>query len=159
MQRAVLDSNAVDPIIDLPGAYSVVSAAVDEGRVELLITHILEEEVAATPDPERRAKLQQVLGLGRPVPTGAFVFDVSKFDLAAWGDNEPSVEALRSGNIGNTNDALIGITADSEQATLVTKDDRLTKRARELGLEVLTPLEFLTALGFSGVANAGPDDS
>ena len=50
MRRAVLDSNAVDSLLDLPGAYEAVRAALDAGRVELLFTHVSIDELAAVPD-------------------------------------------------------------------------------------------------------------
>jgi hypothetical protein len=92
MRRVVLDSNAVDPLIDLPGAYEAVQAAVDGGRLEVLYTHVTIEELAATRDPDRRSSLLlAVSALGALVPTGAFALDVSRLGLARLSD---AVEAM-----------------------------------------------------------------
>ncbi len=56
---------------------------------------------------------------------------------------------LRSGNIRHTRDALIAATARYENASLITNEHRLTRRAREQGIEVLTPRELLDEVGFS----------
>jgi hypothetical protein len=61
MRRAVLDSNAIDPLIDLPGAYEAVRTAIDAGRVELLFTHVNIDELAAVPDLRARDRGVEVL--------------------------------------------------------------------------------------------------
>src|ERR1035438_9436307 len=61
MRRAVLDSNGVDPLVDLPGAFNFVKRAIDAGKLELLSTHVLCEEITAIRDPSRRAKLQALV--------------------------------------------------------------------------------------------------
>ncbi len=52
-----MDSNAVDPLADLPGAYEIAKAAVGEGRLEVLFTHVTIGELAAIGDLERRRSL------------------------------------------------------------------------------------------------------
>ncbi len=146
-----MDSNAIDPIADTPGAYEATRAAVDAGRVELLFTHVNIDELAAVPDLERRSRLLLTLvDLGRLIPTGACALNFSRLNFARLNDDEQVFEALRSGNIDHTRDALIAVTADFEQCALVTNERRLTNRARDRGLEVLTTLELLHDLGFEG---------
>jgi hypothetical protein len=150
MRRAVVDSNAIDPLIDLPGAYEAVRAAVDTGQLELLYTHVNIDELAATQDPERRSHLLLVLvDLGRLVPTGAFALDVSRLGFARLYDDVDVIEALRSGNVDHTRDALIAVTAIYEASALVTNEKRLTARARDRGIEVLSSRELLAELGFT----------
>lgn len=150
MRRAVLDSNAVDPIAELPGAYEVVRTAIDEGRLDVLFTHVTVDEVNAISDADRRGRLLRVLsGLGRHVPTGAFIVGVTPLGFGRLTDDVQTVEALRSGNAGHSHDALIGATASMEQCALVTADRRLAARARDRGIEVLTPLDLLAEVGFS----------
>ena len=48
MRRSVLDSNGVDPLVDLPGAFDLVKGAIEAGKLKLLSTHVLAEEIAAT---------------------------------------------------------------------------------------------------------------
>jgi hypothetical protein len=154
MRRVVLDSNAVDPLIDLSGAYEAVQAAVDDGRLEVLYTHVTIEELAATHDPDRRSRLLlAVIGLGRLVPTGAFVLNVSRLGLARLSDDVEAVEGLRSNNVAHTRDALIAVTAAYENCVLVTNEvRRLPARAREQGIEVITSAELLAWVGFDAAA-------
>jgi hypothetical protein len=107
MRRAVLDSNAIDPLIDLVGAYETLRAAVDDGRLRLLFTHVNIDELAVVSDAERRSRLLlAMVDLGQLVPTGACVADVSRCDFARLVEDVDAVEALRSGNIDHTRDAL-----------------------------------------------------
>ena len=153
MRRAVLDSNAVDPLVDLPGAYEALRAALDAGRVELLFTHVNIDELAAVPDLDRRSRLLLTLvDIGRLVPTGACALDVSRLNFAWLNDDVDVVEALRSGNVDHTRDALIAVTAVHEGCALVTNERRLTARARDRGVEVLTTLDLLAEVDFSSAA-------
>ncbi len=153
MRRAVLDSNGVDPLIDLPGAFNLVKRAIEAGKLELLSTHVLCEEITAIRDPSRRAKLQALVDLTRLVATGAFIFDVSRFDQARLSGNAAPVEALQAGNPAkNSKDALIGATSLYEQCALITSDRVLRREATALGIEVLHGRELLTELGYNGPA-------
>jgi predicted nucleic acid-binding protein len=148
MRRAVLDSNAVDPFIDLTGAQDVVRVAVRSGQLELLFTHVNIDELAATPDADRRSRLLLALvDFGHLVPTGAF--DFSRLGYARLMDDADVVEALRSRNVDHTRDALIASTAVFEKCALVTNEKRLTARARDRGIEVLSSLDLLHELGFT----------
>lgn len=149
MHRYVFDSNAVDPIADLAGAYEAVRAAVDEGRVEILFPHITLDELAQTPDLERRQLLLVALvSLGRLVPSAAFVFNQSRFDRARLGGDTFTFDALKAGTDKQARDALIGVTAKFERCTLVTNDGTLTRNARGRGIDVVAPRDFLAHLGF-----------
>lgn len=153
MRRVVMDSNAVDPIMDLPGAYEIARAAVRAGQLVMLYTHVNIEELAAVPDLDRRSRLLLTLiDLGQLVPTGAFALDVSRLGFARLFDDVDVLEALRSGNIDHTRDALIASTALVEKCALVTSDIRLAGRAQVRGIEVLTSLNLLAGLGFHPVA-------
>lgn len=70
MMRVVLDSNAVDPIIDRAGALDTVREAVADGRLALYVTHVQHTEAERTPDPRRRRLLQEVLALADQRPAG-----------------------------------------------------------------------------------------
>jgi hypothetical protein len=78
----VLDSNGVDPLVEQPGAIEVIDAAIRDGELEILGTHILADELAAAADPARRSLLQQILAHTTPTNTAGFVFGVPKFDQA-----------------------------------------------------------------------------
>jgi rRNA-processing protein FCF1 len=149
MLRAVLDSNAVDPFIDIPGAYEAAEKAIESGDLELLITHVNIDELAETGDLERRCRLLlAAVSLGQLVPTGAFVLDFSRLNFARLNEDREAFEAFRSGNIDHTRDALLAATAQFEQCTLITNDSRLAGRARDRGVPVLTSAELLARVGF-----------
>jgi len=151
MRRAVLDSNGVDPLVDLPGAFDMVKGAIEAGKLELLSTHVLAEEITATRDPIRRAKLQALVDLTRMVATGAFIFDVSQFDQACLSSSAAPVQAMQAGNPAkNSKDALIGVTGLDEHCAVITSDRKLRREAEALGIEVLHARELLTELGYTG---------
>jgi hypothetical protein len=150
MRRAVLDCCGVDPLAELPGAFELVRAAVEAGKLELLSTHVLAEEIQATGDPIKRAKLQALVDLARMVPTGAFILGTSELDEARLTRGTVIVDALQDGNPAkNTIDTLIGITGYVEHCALITSDVRLRKCAIELDIEVLHARELLTELGYT----------
>ncbi|MGW7109301.1 PIN domain-containing protein [Streptomyces xanthophaeus] len=149
MRRFVLDSNAIDPIADNVGAYEAARAAIDNGKIELLITHVNIDELAAVPDLDRRSFLLLLLcDLGTLVRTGAAAVDYSRVNFCRVEIDEEATEALRSGNIAHTRDALIAVTAEFEQCALVTNERRLTNRARDRGIEVLTTRALLAEVGY-----------
>jgi hypothetical protein len=147
MRRVVLDCNAVDPIADSPRAYGTLKAAVDAGNLEIAFPDTTLDEVAAIRDLQRRQHLLRILvSLGRLVPSGAAILGISKVGFCRISDE--SVEILQSGNPKHAHDLLIGATAHMDDCALITHDERLAARARELGVEVLTTRELLTEFGF-----------
>lgn len=146
----MVDSNAIDPIADTPGAYEAVRAAIDDNRLELLYTHVNIDELAAISDLDRRAWLLLLLAdLGRLVPTGATAVGYSRLNFCRVLDEPDAevMEAMRSGSIKHTRDALIAATARYEESSLVTNEHRLAARARAQGIEVLTTQHLFTELG------------
>src|SRR5258708_6954743 len=94
MRRVVIDNCALHPFAEVPAR-----RAIDSGDLEILYTHITLDEASATPDPELRETLVHALTtLGRPVPTGGFITDLSKLGQARiTGEaGTATVEALRS---------------------------------------------------------------
>jgi hypothetical protein len=158
VRHVVMDSNAMDPLMDLPGAYEALRSAVDAGDLEVLFTHVTIEELAAIPDYERRCRLLIFLvALGRLVPTGVFILGASRLDFGRLSDDTESVRVLssRSGE-AHMRDALIGATAFVDSCALVTHDRRLTARARERGVEVLTSSDLLAEFGFPSYQGSKP---
>lgn len=145
--RVVLDSNAVDPLVDDPESYEVLASAVSQGRVELLCTHISIDELAEVPDLERRRHLLLTLvSLGRLVPTGAFVVGYSRLNPARLAEDLEAFEAFRSGDLQHTADALIASTGVAEDADIVTADKRLAGRVRSRSLKSLAMPELVALL-------------
>jgi predicted nucleic acid-binding protein len=110
--------------------------------------------LAATTDPEQRAKLQQIL----PLVTAGIVFNSFRFDRGAWGDENDSdrIDHLRAGRMDgtHTNNALLAHTALRDGAALVTADKSLINRIRRLdpAPEVLHPRDLLTEIGYVALA-------
>ncbi len=137
----VLDSNAVDYIVDSPDLNGKVVAAVQAGRIRLLYSHITIDEIAKISDAkqQRRADLLSWLTtFCSCVPTGGFVLDVSRLDMARLAGATEVVPYLQSDRGDHTLDALIGATAHFEGANLLTYDRRLANRARAQGIDVNT---------------------
>ncbi|WP_309029320.1 PIN domain-containing protein [Streptomyces alfalfae] len=150
MRRVVFDSNAIDPLAVTEGAFEALKEATTSGSLEVLYTHITIDELTAIPDQGRRSLLVLLMAdLGRLVPTGTAAADFSRLNFCRVGSDADSdlLEALRSGNINHTRDALIAATARYERAALVTNERRLAARSREWGIEVLTTQELLAEFG------------
>jgi hypothetical protein len=101
MMRVVLDSNAVDPIVDRPGAVDVVREAVESGRLAICVTHVQRSEVAKTPDLQRRRVLEGVLDLAEHQPVGVFVFASGQFG-DRFGEADGSYERITRGRQTST---------------------------------------------------------
>jgi hypothetical protein len=131
VERFLLDSMIADKIVDTPGALELVTEPTKAGKLELVMTHVQEDE-HANAEPKRAAKLARVPY--SKVPTSVFVLDVSRLDEARLGDEEP-FESLR-GTVRHTADGMIAATAEFEGIPLVTEERRLARRAHQLGIEV-----------------------
>jgi predicted nucleic acid-binding protein len=145
----MFDSNAIDPIAEAAGAFEAIRAATEAGRLEVLYTHVTIDELVAIPDLDRRQQLTLLMvALGQLVPTGATVLDFSRLDFCRLGadDEQEMLEELRSQSVRHSRDALIGITARTEGCALVTNDERLAKRAADIGVETLTTQALLDEL-------------
>jgi hypothetical protein len=133
-------------------AIAVLRSAVLDGRVQLLATHILRAEANGGGDHRRKQQVARVLDLAIDVPTGSFMVGVSAVGEAAIGLDGPAMKRLREGittaNLVHAHDALQVATAVAEAAAFLSADNRAVRRARELGVEVITPLELLLRLGY-----------
>lgn len=91
------------------------------------------DELAEIPDVDRRQHLLLVMvALGRLVPTGAAAADYSRVSWCRVVDDAEVFEAVQSGNIDHTRDALLAATAVFERCPVVTNDRRLRNRATEI---------------------------
>lgn len=150
MRRVLLDSNALDPLMELFGAFEALRTAVSSGELDILFTHVTVDEMAAIPELEKRQRLLIFLiALGRMIDTSSACLDVSRLDFCRLSDDGDAFEALRSKKISHSRDALIAHTALAEQCALVTNEKRLTARSRDQGIEVLTTSDLLAIAGFS----------
>ena len=109
-----------------------------DGRLDLLCNHVTIDEAAEAQDVDlRQRKLLAGTALCRLVPTGATVFDFSRFDFACLGSDDEAFEAFRAGNLKHTRDALICATAQLRGCAVITNDMDMAKRGRRRGVEVL----------------------
>lgn len=124
---------------------SDVGTAVEEGRLDLVVTHVQMEELEAAPDP-RRAALRRLTVSA--TYTSGFVLDVSRLGMAALSTTEEAAifDAVTGENPRHNEDALILLTARREQMPVVTNDERLLKHCAMQGVETVTPAELLARL-------------
>jgi predicted nucleic acid-binding protein len=147
---ALFDGNVLDWLYKQPAELRTVREALEEGRLRLVSTHILDDEAGASTDPKvlafKPALAREVEG--ERLPTRGFVFDISRFDQAAL-FSEPDADlfdTLSVENPNNAEDALLALTADREGAVLVTEDKDLRKRAKRHGITALDPSDLLQRL-------------
>src|SRR5439155_11967237 len=89
-EQFLMDSNIFDKIVDTPGALQLVETLVADGKVELLVTHVQEDELARIPDEQRR---QRVALVPRTIaPTYGFVLNMSRLGMARFGEAAAPIE-------------------------------------------------------------------
>jgi predicted nucleic acid-binding protein len=139
----VIDSPIFDEIAADSNAAALIQRAVHGGDLEILVTHVQEDEIAATPNIARRKLLQNAVPWRKVVLSPGAIYDVSKYGQATWPDKavDADLRALASRR-RHAEDALIGVTAKREGATLVTEDKRFSKRAARQGVAVMDWAQF-----------------
>ncbi|AXK81124.1 hypothetical protein DW352_11720 [Pseudolabrys taiwanensis] len=134
----MLDTNIFDALVADPSTLAKLLAAVAEGRMTILSTHIQRDQLGRIPDDEKRAKVLAIPT--EQIATSGAVWDVSRWGEATWGDTatNQALDQLIGGNVRHAPDALIGVTAAHHVDLLVTEDARLTSRLGRsaLGLKV-----------------------
>ncbi len=120
MRRVLLDSNALDPLMYVPGAFELLRDAVESGELEILVTHVTIDEMAATPDLDKRQWLLVLLfALGRMIDTSGAIVDFSRVNFCrVMDDDDESIDILRSTSVRHSRDALIAHTALMEATPL-----------------------------------------
>jgi rRNA-processing protein FCF1 len=109
------------------------------------ITHIQMDEINKTKDEERRARLLLVQASlhCKMLPTHSFVYDISRYDLAQWGDGKlftslkSELDTLSGNKHNNTRDALIAEVAVANRYTLLTADEDLKSATEKHGGKVI----------------------
>lgn len=145
-RRFFIDSNIFDKIADEPGAASLVKTLVEHGAIELLVTHVQIDEVTNTSDAGKRKRLLSLVPWVRVVPTHGAIWGVSKWGMARWTSEpvERDIAGIQPRN--DAKDALIGVTAKWDGATLVTEDGDFARDAFAQGVAVLNWREFIAIL-------------
>src|SRR5665213_3480847 len=85
----MLDSNAHDAILH-HGLSKKIAELVGTGRIVILTTHIQQDEIAETPDLDKRANLQSI-GAKRVATSGA-LWGLSRWGAAEFGDGSGDVK-------------------------------------------------------------------
>jgi hypothetical protein len=121
----VLDNDATQQLAGDSAALDVLRRAVRDGRLQLLATHVLRDEVAAWRIARKRAPKEALLADAVDVPTGGIIFDQSKFDQMAWAPDDEAFDRLMRGDgQRHGHDALISSTALAQNAALVSRPSR-----------------------------------
>ena len=137
----MLDTDVIDKLSQEMDAVRQVGEAVDRGDIELIVTSVQVDELARIPDVEKRSlTVLALLGCrARLVPTSMVVLDVSRWDLAQWGDEAESAGydlhlGTGSNRTRHAQDATIAATAAKLGATLVTENTKRIGLARCVGI-------------------------
>jgi hypothetical protein len=160
--RVVFDTNVYNRIADTLGAADGVRLAIAKDRIQLIETHLQEDQLEATTCDERRTLLKRVLESipGEKGPTEVIVWDVSKWDQANFSDDattafyEDVLAGTKRGQPRHAIDAALATTALRKAEVFVTTDAPLAKRTKTaveaIGatLRVLTFDEFLAEFIF-----------
>jgi len=159
----VLDSNFFDELVKSPEAYQATRAAVEGAATELLVDTMVLGQLGATKDIAKRTQMLAYANeLCRRVEHGGAGYGIGPYGAGPYGGARPAEMPIATAVIGNaTNngtmaDSAIAATAHYEGAVLVTRDGALRKKATAEGVEVLSPAEFFTEIGFDTAEAASP---
>jgi predicted nucleic acid-binding protein len=144
--RIMLDTMIYDAIVANPEAMRLVMFLTEKGTLNIVTTHIQEDQLAGIIDD---AKRRAVLSIPTSkVTTNGAVWNLSKWDECTWGSDktDTAINDLIKCNPKHAPDALIGVTASSAADILVTADKQLTARIKVSDLK-------LKVLDFEGFVN------
>ena len=127
----MLDTQIYDLIVS-NSLIKPINKIITEKKIEVLCTHIQNDELQDIPNEKKRALVSQIIR--KQVPTSGGVYGVSKYGCATYGDGSGSgisIDQIRSSAKKHTKDALIATTAAKYADVLVTEDNRFTNRFRK----------------------------
>jgi hypothetical protein len=151
VRTVVIDRCSVTPLLGTPGAYDAVRRAIDAGELDILYVPVTVREAEANPNAEeRKAVLDALRDLGRPVLAAGHIIGTSRFGEGRLcsEDSAAAIKAMQVESNRHNRDALVAITALYEGCAVLTEDKPLSRRARRQGIEVLNCEELLTEIGF-----------
>jgi len=129
-RKLMLDTNIYDRIIARRGFTDQLNQAVVAGHIEILRTHIQDDEIARIPNVTKQAEMRKVRA--RKVSTTGAAWGVSKWGEARWsGSGAVKFGDIAKGNPIHAEDALIAMTAEVEADVLVTEDRAMEARVKE----------------------------
>lgn len=161
MLRVVLDTVIYNRAIEYSKFGKTLWQACQLGHIKVVSTHVQRDQLAATPDPEKRDTLLAFFDATSPelAATASVVWDVSKWDEAEFPDDKRiefftrALEGTAPAHPGHAKDALLAVTAFAKADMFVTADASLLRRTRKAvllcrsKLAVLDYAEFAAELG------------
>jgi hypothetical protein len=132
----MLDTMIFDHIVADDALANSVVAAVRNGSIMIVTTHIQEDQIAVISDDKKR---EAILHIPRAVvPTTGFAWDISRLGMAELADDETSatIERIGQRHLPTVKDALIASSARDRADAIVTDDKTLQRRIRREGLNV-----------------------
>jgi hypothetical protein len=124
--QLMLDGNIADVLLDDEILRNGLRDLLDIRAAEVYVTHVAVDETLKTPDQARRDRLiLALLAIGaRLVPTSAFVFGISRLDLANLGTDAANLalSEFMEGNQDHLEDALIATTARDREMHFATAE-------------------------------------
>lgn len=151
--RCMFDTVAFNRALDTEGAVELLSRYAHT-HMRIFATHVQRDELAKTPDCDRRSKLldtfevlvpkEEGSNLGGKIPTESAAWNVSAWNQAKWGSDDGLFEVILSDlnqckkKQNNVQDALISETAIQNNLALVTDDCNLTTITNKHGGRTLS---------------------
>ena len=132
--RAMIDTNIFDALACDPDTFAAVIGLQKRGAIQLLITHLQEDQLAKAPPFIRKT----VKALNpNTVGTDGAVWDVSKWDKAKRADKLTErrltrVQGKKRPTLEHWSDSLISVTAMRGADVLVTNDKDAGKAAKRI---------------------------
>ena len=133
--RVMIDTNVVDALSSDPDTLSMVKRLQASGAIQLLITHLQEDELAKA--PPRVCETAMTLDLIM-LHTSGLVWDLSKWGRSDWPDATTKQQLGRvQGDKGKGHwaDTLMSVTAIGAADVFVTKDKDAGNAARRIVAE------------------------
>lgn len=133
MPKMMFDTQIYDLIAETQGLIDALNDLQDQGHLEILSTHIQEDELAGIKDADKAALI--ALLNRKCVPTAGAVYGLSQYGAATYGDGSSSgisIEQVCSPSGRHIEDALIATSASQHAEVLVTVDGRLSRRLRSV---------------------------
>jgi len=134
--RVMFDSNGYDAIL-AHGDGERLRGLIAAGRIEIVTTHIQEDELRQTPrKSEREALLNLYFFLQKKrTPTSVALWGISTWGQAKWGNDtsEEKLSAIQRNKPAASRDEIIGLTAKDHCDIFVTEDRKFAARLAEAG--------------------------
>ena len=127
MPSLILDTNVYDRLAAAPELAERLRALIEAGEFKVIVTRTIAEELAKSPFG----------GVPALFPVEYVGNTVARADIMCAGDSlgDGEVYAAHLGQSAKGNDALIVDAASWHADWLVSEDDRLRKRASEIGIK------------------------